>query len=88
MHSARNRKSIVTAAYENHEERLLCNSCCTVLKSGHTASAISAQEVGHLMFMNLAGYYSFELLTEEFGCKGLKKMKGYRYVTLAATTPH
>jgi hypothetical protein len=68
MHSGRNRKSVVMAAYENHRERL-CDSCCTVLESSRTASPISAQKVDHLIFVKLAGYYSFELLTEEFGCK-------------------
>src|ERR1700733_14378983 len=49
MHSGRNRKSVVTAAYENHKGQL-CDSCCTVLESSRTASTISAQEVSHLMF--------------------------------------
>ena len=69
MHTAGSRGFVVTAAYEDHKERLLCNSYCMVLESGRTTSAISAQEIGHLVFVKLASYCSFELLTEEFGCK-------------------
>jgi hypothetical protein len=42
MHSAGSRGSVVATAYEDHKERLLRNSCCTVSESGSTASAISA----------------------------------------------
>jgi hypothetical protein len=38
-------------------------------ESDRTASAISAQKVGYLVFVELAGHCNFELLTGEFGCE-------------------
>jgi hypothetical protein len=66
MHTAGSQRFIITAAYEDHKERLLCNNCYTVLESGQIVSTISVQEIGHFMFIRLAGYCKFELLAEEF----------------------